>query len=158
MSDRLRAYLFRGSAVLWVIWGVFHLALGVALVWFIGAEHPSGQLESLPAVFDVEMAGNPSQFATIAFLKQHTYNLAWIGLVVTVGAVWVWRGDPRAVFFNAIIAGFADLGYFAFVDLAGYADPPGPQMTYICVSAIVLSLAAYLAPALAGSAEPEPAG
>jgi len=55
--------------------------------------------------------------------------------------------------FNAFLGGFADLGYFLFVDLAGYADPPGPQMTYICATAIALSL--YAALRRPASAQPE---
>jgi len=135
--------LLRSSAVLWVVWGIFHLLLGIALVVFVGAEHPTGQLWEIPELLDITMMDNPARFAAIASLKQHAYNLAWIGAVVTVGASFVWRGNPLGIFFNALVAGFADLGYFIFFDLAGYADPPGPQMTWICIGAIVLSFAAH---------------
>ena len=143
MAPGATTLLLRSSAVLWVVWGSFHLLLGIALMAFIGAEHPIGQLSEIPELLEVTMMDNPARFASVASLKQHAYNLAWIGAVVTVGAGFVWKGDPRGIFFNAVVAGFADLGYFIFFDLAGYADPPGPQMTWICVGAIVLSLVAY---------------
>ncbi len=40
--------------------------------------------------------------------------------------------------------GLADFGCFIFVDLLGYADPLGPQMTYIMATAIALSLYVYV--------------
>jgi hypothetical protein len=140
VSEKTNTLVLRGSAVLWAIWGIFHLFIGAYLLWVLHAEHPVGQLAEIPAVLDFGFMGTPARFATVASLKQHSFNLAWIGVAVTVGSVFVWRRNPLGIFFNAILGGCADLGYFLFVDLSGYADPPGPQMTYICATAIALSL------------------
>jgi hypothetical protein len=35
-----------------------------------------------------------------------------------------------------VIGGFTDVGYFTFLDLTGFAEDPGPQMTYIMATAI----------------------
>ncbi len=143
MNESRTALLLRTSAVLWWIWGLFHLFIGVALLVFLRGEHPVGQLAVIPGLLDLSFMGTPLRFAPVATLEQYSANLAWIGAVVTVGGVYVWRGSKNAIFFCALIAGLSDLAYFMFIDLAGYADPPGPQMTYICATAIALSLFAY---------------
>jgi hypothetical protein len=42
-----------------------------------------------------------------------------------------------------VIGGFADVGYFIFLDLTGFAEDPGPQMTYIMATAIALAGYSY---------------
>jgi len=37
------------------------------------------------------------------------------------------------------VAGLTDIGYFAFIDLAGWAFTLGPELTYITVAAILSS-------------------
>ena len=134
----------RAASALWLIWGVFHVFIGVALIAFLQGEHPTGDLSSIPEVLDVEMLGSDSTFAAIANLKQHAFNLAWIGLIVTIAAIYVWKANPLAIATIVVVGGLADLGYFVFLDLGGFAEPPGPQMTYIMATAIALSAYAYL--------------
>ncbi|MEO1279455.1 MAG: hypothetical protein AAFV77_10920, partial [Planctomycetota bacterium] len=62
------------------------------------------------------------------------------GLVTTVAAPFVWRGRRAMVFTAVLVGGCADLAYFIFIDLGGFANPPGPQMTWICAAAIVTGL------------------
>lgn len=78
-----------------------------------------------------------------AILWQHAWNLAWAGLVTLIGAVFIWRQSVIAIFVTAMIGGLFDTGYFLAIDLPGLAAFPGPQMTYICAAAIILSFAAY---------------
>lgn len=137
------AGILKVSCILWAIWGVFHVFIGVALVVLFTQEHPAGDFASIPTVLDSTMFGMTSPFAPIATLKQHAYNLAWIGLVVTVGSVYLWRKSVTALFVCALAGGLADLGYFVFIDLGGYATTPGPEMTYICAAAIVSSFYVY---------------
>ena len=131
------------SSVLWAIWGLFHLTLGIAMVVLFAQGHPNGDFRGIPAVVDFTMFQMESPFPVMASLKQHGYNLAWIGLVVSIGSVYVWRKNVLAIFFCALVGGFSDLGYFVFVDLAGLAVTPGPEMTYICAAAIVTSFFVY---------------
>lgn len=129
---------------LWFLWGVFHIAVGVAFVAFLVNEHPTGELSPVPETVEVDFFGSDSMFASIAFMKQNGFNLAWIGGLVTIASVFVWRRSSRsAVATCVVLGGLADLGYFVFVDLAGFADPPGPQMTYIMAIAIALAGYAY---------------
>ncbi len=143
MSDRRSVLLLRASAVLWAVWGLFHLFIGIYLLLALRADNPVGALAEIPTVLDFSFMGTPARFVVVPSLEQHMYNLAWLGAAVTAGCVYVWRRNRHAIFFNAILGGSADLGYFIFVDLPGYADPPGPQMTYICAAAIALSFYAY---------------
>lgn len=133
----------RVAAGLWFVWGVFHLIIGIVIIQLLVTEHPEGALSSVPAVVDVEFFGSDSTFATIASLQQNGFNLAWFGLVVTIASFFVWCASKFAVAACIVVGGLADLGYFVFVDLPGYAEPPGPQMTYIMATAIGLSVYAY---------------
>ena len=143
-EHRRATMALRAAASLWFIWGVFHLAAGAAVVVFLAGEHPDGELQAIPGVLEVDFFGVDSTFASIANMQQHGYNLAWIGVVVTIASFWVWRGNRLAVATCVVLGGLADLGYFVFVDLAGYADPPGPQMTWIMAAAIILAGYAWM--------------
>ena len=136
------SHVLRVSAVLWAIWGLFHLSL-LGIIVLLSQEHPVGAFQAVPEVVGFDMFGMANRLAVIASLKQHAFNLGWIGAAVTVGSVFVWKKNVNAIFFCALLGGFADLGYFLFVDLPGFADPPGPQMTYICVAAIASSFYVY---------------
>ncbi|MEM1293779.1 MAG: hypothetical protein AAGH89_00345 [Verrucomicrobiota bacterium] len=79
-----------------------------------------------------------------AIINQHGWNLLWAGLVTTVGAFFVWRGNTSAIFVSALVGGFLDIGYFVFIDLGGYNKfVPGTIMTIICSFAIIFSFYAY---------------
>jgi len=131
------------SAVLWVVWGVVHILSGVFVL------NPLLQGDTATAVHliagKVELSSLQMQYpeAATAILKQHAWNLGWFGIVTLIGAIFVWRKNRNAIFFNAIVAGFADTGYFLFLDLGDFVLAPGPQMTYICASAIILSFYVY---------------
>lgn len=135
----------RTSSVLWVIWGVFHVSAGITTILILSNQHPVGDLGSVPETVTVNFLGTDAAFAIIGSLKQHGYNLAWFGVVVTIGAIYAWRGSRLGVATAVVVGGLADLGYFLFVDLAGYAEPPGPQMTWIMAAAIALAVYAYFA-------------
>ena len=139
------AIALRTASVLWIIWGVFHIVAGIATIAILEGQHPVGELSTVPEVVTVNFLGTDAPFAIIGALKQHGYNLAWFGLLVTVGAGFAWRGIPLGVATAVVIGGLADLGYFLFVDLPGYAEPPGPQMTWIMAAAIALAAYAYFA-------------
>ena len=79
-----------------------------------------------------------------AIIGQHGFNLLWIGVFTTVGAFYVWAGSRTGIFLTAIVGGFADLGYFLFMDLGGYVKfVPGTVMTIVSSLAIILSFYAY---------------
>ena len=143
-NDHRAAHLgLKVASSLWFLWGVFHVAVGIAIIVFLTKEHPTGELSAIPGTLDVEFFGSDSTFASIPTMKQHGFNLAWIGVLVTISSVYVWRNNRLAVATSVVIGGLADLGYFLFVDLPGFAEPPGPQMTYIMAVAIAIAGYAY---------------
>ena len=138
----LHVISLRIAAVLWLIWGLVHLLAGVLILTgdttsgfqAIGdAVEPSTLIMDYPA-------------AVGGVLQQHAWNLAWGGLVTIIGAIFIWRRNPTAIWVTAMIGGLLDLGYFLFVDLAGFAKfVPGTVMTLVSGTAIVLSLAVWFA-------------
>jgi hypothetical protein len=143
MNHQTLSTLLKTSAILWAIWGIFHLFIGVAMIVLFKNGYPSGDFQEIPETLNFTMFGMESLFAPIATLKQHAFNLAWIGAIVTVGSFYVWNKNKLGIFTCAVIGGLADIGYFLYIDLPGYAFTPGPEMTYIMALAIILAFYAY---------------
>ncbi|MEO1616684.1 MAG: hypothetical protein AAFV88_12580 [Planctomycetota bacterium] len=139
-QDRLRTGLLRVSAVLWVVWGLVHVLAGVMTISRETSKAVQGIADAVaPELLDITFPD-----AAGAVINQHGFNLAWIGLVTAIAAIFVWRGSRDAILFAAIVAGLTDLGYFLFMDLGGHVHfVPGTVMTLICAAAIALSFVAY---------------
>ncbi|MEM7024730.1 MAG: hypothetical protein AAF637_19445 [Pseudomonadota bacterium] len=129
------------AAALWVIWGLVHI---LAAVLIVPAEPQTAIRSILDGVDPARLAAQyPAELSGI--LSQHGWNLGWFGIATIVGAVFIWRGNLTAVWVTGLIGGLADLGYFLFIDLPGYANfIPGTLMTFVSGSAIVLSFWVWL--------------
>lgn len=143
-SSRNLGLILKVSAALWIIWGLAHVAFGALGLNGFLAGYVAETMKAMaggadPASLEV---GYPA--AVVALLNQHSWNLLWFGVFTTVGGVMIWRRNAVAVVMTAIVGGAADAGYFVFVDLGGFAAPPGPQMTWISASAILLSVFVYV--------------
>lgn len=139
-AQRLDSPLLKVAGVLWVIWGLVHVFAGVMTM----------ALDTGAAVAGIADAVDPKTLqmgypdAVGAIVNQHGFNLAWIGLTTIVGGVFVWRGSKVAIFVSALVGGLADVGYFVFIDLGGYARfVPGTVMTLVSATAVVLSAYVY---------------
>ncbi len=133
-------YLLGASAVLWVIWGLVHLFAGIMVM---AADATDGVAAIADAV-DPETLEAAYPDAAGAILNQHGWNLAWIGATTLVAAWFIWRRNIAAIFIAALVGGLADVGYFLFIDLGGYANFfPGSVMTYVSAAAIITSVVAW---------------
>ena len=131
------ATLLRVIAVLWVIWGVVHVLAGVMTVSLPTPDAVAGIADALDREM-LQAAVYPD--AAGGIIKQHGWNLGWIGVTTTIGGWFIWRGSRTAIWVSALVGGMADLGYFVFIDIPGYVNfVPGTVMTIISGSAIVLS-------------------
>lgn len=133
---------FRLAAVLWVVWGLVHAFAGVMTI----VSPPEVALANIAdgAVRAQFLIDHPP--GSVAVLRQHGWNLLWIGVTTTVCAPSVWQGKGWPIFIAALVGGFADLGYFLFLDLGGFVNfVPGTIMTLVSATAIVASAWAYRA-------------
>ncbi|MEM9303264.1 MAG: hypothetical protein AAGE01_14210 [Pseudomonadota bacterium] len=128
--------LLRSSSILWLIWGFVHAMAGTLIL--LGDTQAGFQ-----AIAD---AVEPAELAMVypaavgGILDQHAWNLLWFGVLTFVGAIFIWRENLTAIWVTALVGGLADIGYFVFVDLAGFARfVPGTIMTIVSATAIVLS-------------------
>ncbi len=151
LSSHTTANLLKGSAILWGIWGMVHLGVGLLIVWQAGAGHIADAIHGMTPAVDLTTLQIDYPASVGAIIQQHGWNLGWFGVVTLIGSVYIWKQNIMAIFATAVVGGLADIGYFVFIDLAGLALPPGPQMTYICGLAIVLSFYAYFQGSLRGS-------
>jgi hypothetical protein len=129
-------YALRVAGVLWVVWGLVHMLAGGLTMGLDTAAAISGIADGVdPALLtNLEYHG-----AAGAVVKQHGWNLGWIGLTTIVCGVLLWRRNMTAVWLAALTGGMADVGYFLFLDLGGYVNfVPGTIMTFISGSATLL--------------------
>ncbi len=144
MNTNTLSLFLKIAAILWVIWGIVHMLAGVMIMNFTISEDISGAVIGIADGVDPNTLRMDYPAALGAILGQHGFNLFWIGLVTTIGSVFIWRKNGNAIFLAAITGGLADLGYFLFMDLGGYVNfVPGTVMTLVSSSAIILSFVAY---------------
>lgn len=130
----------RLSAVLWLIWGLVHILAGVIVL----SNDAAGAVDAVADAVDLSGLDVAYPDAANALINQHGFNLLWIGAATAIGSWFVWRHSVNAIFFNAIVGGVTDVGYFLFLDLGGYVNfMPGTLMTLISASAVILSFWAY---------------
>ncbi|MEM1202202.1 MAG: hypothetical protein AAGN66_03120 [Acidobacteriota bacterium] len=140
----MRLPLLRIVAVLWFIWGLVHILAGVMTL----TQSTAGAVQGIADAVDPSTLDVTYPAATGAVIKQHGFNLLWIGAVTTLCAPWIWRRRFPAVALAALVGGLADVGYFVFMDLGGYVKfMPGTLMTLVSGSAILLSWIAWRAEA-----------
>ncbi|MEO1088559.1 MAG: hypothetical protein AAFY88_30365 [Acidobacteriota bacterium] len=139
-QDSTRTGLLRLSAILWFIWGIVHAFAGVMTLAQDTAKAVQGIADAAdPALLDVAYPA-----AAGAIINQHGFNLLWFGIVTAVCTFYIWRGSTVAIFVAALVGGLADVGYFVFIDLGGFARfVPGTVMTIVSGTAIVASFWAY---------------
>ena len=132
-----QTWALRVAAVLWVVWGLVHVLAGVLTMSLDTATAVAGIADGVDAALLSDLSYHAAAGAVI---KQHGWNLAWIGLTTIVGGVFVWRGNMTAIWVSALAGGMADLGYFLFLDLGGHVNfVPGTVMTLVSSAAIILS-------------------
>lgn len=136
--------LLKVSAVLWIIWGLVHILAGVMTIKGILSDDISSSIAGIADATHPESLQLDYPKATGAIIGQHGFNLFWIGVVTFISALYIWKGKKNAIFLAAITGGFADLGYFLFLDLGGYVNfLPGTVMTIVSSLAIITSFYAY---------------
>jgi hypothetical protein len=123
-------------SILWIIWGLVHALAGVMTI----SQDTPAAIAGIADAVDPAMLTGPYHDAAGALINQHGWNLLWIGLFTTVGAVFIWQSRITWLFFTAVVGGITDVGYFLFMDLGGYVNFfPGTVMTFISGAAILLS-------------------
>jgi hypothetical protein len=138
------SFLFKISAVLWIIWGLVHILAGVMTMKGVLTNDISASIVGIADGMNPESLTADYPAAVGAIIGQHGFNLLWIGLVTFISAFFIWKGNKNAIFLAALTGGLADLGYFLFLDLGGFVNfVPGTIMTLISSAAILTSFYGY---------------
>jgi len=137
-------FLFKSSAVLWLIWGLVHIFAGIMTMKGVLTGDISSSITGIADAVNPESVTMDYPKAVGAVIGQHGFNLLWIGIVTFISAFYIWNSNKHAIFLAAICGGLADVGYFLFLDLGGFVNVvPGTIMTLISSAAILLSFYAY---------------
>ncbi len=137
-------FLFKISAVLWILWGLVHIFAGVMTMKGVLTNDISASIIGIADGVDPESVSMDYPEAAGAVIGQHGFNLLWIGLTTFICAFFIWKGNQNAIFLAALTGGLADLGYFLFLDLGGFVNfVPGTVMTLISSAAILTSFYGY---------------
>ncbi|MDN5205574.1 hypothetical protein QQ008_29590 [Fulvivirgaceae bacterium BMA10] len=126
------------GAIFFILWGVLHVFGGGALMLSATTninEHLQGtgtgaSNEQLPNLMQETVVSGIASF--------HSFNLFWMGLLVTIIAVMLnWKGSKIGFWINLAITGMADLGLLLFLVGPGYMfwsdGLPGPILFILCV-------------------------
>jgi len=134
--------ILKVTGVLWVFWGLVHAFFGVATM---AVDASTGFAYIAAGVAPEALAGDYHP-AIGNILNQHGWNLLWFGVATTIGGVLVWRRNTTAIWVSAMVGGLADLGYFVFLDIPGYATFfPGTTMTLVSGAATALGFWVWFA-------------
>lgn len=130
-------WALRSITILWIIWGLVHVLAGVMTMSLEPAVAIAGIADGVDPRALTDLDYHP---AAGAVLRQHGWNLAWLGATTVACGVLIWRRSETALWLAALVGGMADLGYFIFLDLPGHVNfVPGTVMTLVSGSAIVSS-------------------
>lgn len=133
--------MLRASAVLWVIWGLVHLFAGIMTI----SQDTPDAFAAIADAVDPDTLALDYPAGVGGVLKQHGWNLAWIGLVTIAGGILIWRRNITSIWVTGMVGGLADLGYFLFMDIPGFVKFfPGTVMTLVSSAAIILSFRVWL--------------
>lgn len=137
-------FFFKTSAVLWILWGLVHIFAGIMTMKGVLKDDISASIKGIADAVDSQTIAMEYPEAVGAVIGQHGFNLLWIGLITSICAFFIWKRNKSAIFLAAIIGGFADVGYFLFLDLGGFVNfLPGTIMTLISAAAISASFYGY---------------
>lgn len=132
--------LFKIASILWFIWGVVHMFAGIMTMRGPLTGDISAAVSGIADKVDPASLQMDYPAAAGAIIGQHGFNLLWIGIVTLICSFYIWRGNRNAIYLAAITGGLADMGYFLFIDLGGFANfMPGTVMTIFSAAAIILS-------------------
>jgi len=110
------------------------------------SQDAAGAVAGIADAVDPALISGDFHPAVGAVLNQHGFNLLSIGALTVVGGVFIWRQSIVAIFMTAIVGCGTDVGYFVFMDLAGFVHfIPGTVMTIVSSAAVLFSFWAYFA-------------
>jgi len=128
------------AAALWVFWGLVHMFAGIMTI----SQDAAGAVTGIADAIDPALIAGDFHPAVGAVIKQHGFNLLWIGTFTVIGGVFIWRQSITAIFMTAIVGWVTDVGYFVFIDLGGFVNFfPGTVMTIVSSAALILSVWAW---------------
>ena len=110
----------RAGAVFYALWGLLHVAGGASLL-AQGLADPAAGLRAMATGAGTGAFGNGPGAVTGALFTYHSFNLVWLGLLVTALAlVFNWRNSAAGFWLNLSIVGAVDLGLVWTMMKPGY--------------------------------------
>lgn len=109
----------RVGAVMFVLWGVLHIVVGVIGVQQFLVSPPLGVLVAYGATISPGDAGRTLELAAHVALE-FSVILGGYGLLAIWAAVLAWRGQTLGCWINIVMLGIVDLAFIVALMLPGY--------------------------------------
>ncbi len=140
MTSSTTSMLLKVASILWLVWGLIHAFAGIMTI----AQSAPNSIAGIADAVDPALLASIYHPAVDAIINQHGFNLLWIGVFTSVGAIFIWRHNVTWIFFTAVVGWVTDIGYFVFMDLGGFVRfVPGTIMTIVSTAAVIVSLVAW---------------
>ena len=135
--------LVKAGAILFVLWGVLHVAVGVVNTISYVTRGPLGLLSTFGWATDARDAGNNVALAAHIALD---FSIVLVGYGVL--AIWaarlMWRGQALGFWLNTILLGIADAAFVIALMVPGHVSvAQGVWGPLLYVSGVVVGAAGY---------------
>ncbi len=107
----------RIGAVFFAMWGLLHIIGGMALLRALSQEGSEAFLLQVGSAADEAALGAvPANTVSSAILSYHAYNLAWMGLLALLVAIFAnWKNSLMGYLVNVFLIGAVDLGLYVYL-------------------------------------------
>jgi hypothetical protein len=133
-------YAGKIGAILFLLWGLLHITGGAMMLMagngaycMVATGLSPNQLPTTPGI------------AEAAIISFHSFNLLWLGVLVSIIAISNWKGNGTGLFINSSIVVMADIGLYYFLLMPGIMNPSdGLAGPVLAVGAILFGVIGVL--------------
>jgi len=109
----MRRNAHRLGAIFYALWGVLHLIGGGAILATLKSEGGTAALAMFGTALAPDVLPTASNTVVDALMAYHSFNIVWIGAVVTVVAVRLnWTNSVAGYWINLVLVSLLDIGLF----------------------------------------------
>ena len=124
-------YAHKIGAFFYVLWGLFHVIIGVVLFHKLATLGGFGVISATASALPPDQIPHVTSAALNGILGQYSWNIFWPGLFAIIVALCLnWKNSLVGYWYNLIVVSLIDTGFVFAILLPGYITLrdglPGP--------------------------------